>query len=162
MSERLGTTVREYAVAFLMVLSGGLSLVLALLLLPVTQRLSRFLVALPLVNPGSAWLVALPGSIAIVVLTFALLLRFLPPVPLGWRHVWLASVLCTASSIIGAELLTWLSTLFTSGPTALEAFGGLFVMMIWFDKVSQLLFYGAEVCKVTYTREMPAAASGPR
>lgn len=161
LSERVGTTVREYAVAFLMVLSGGLLLALALVLLPVTQRLSRFLVALPLVNRGSAWLLALPSSIAIVGLTFALLLRFLPPVPLGWRHVWLAGVLCTTSWIIGAELLTWLSTLFTSGPTALEAFGGLFLMMIWFDKVSQLLFYGAEVCKVIYTRET-AAASGPR
>jgi membrane protein len=161
--ERLGTTVREYAFAFLMVLSGGLMLVLALVLLSVTQWLSRWLVALPLADRAPAWLLALPGSIAIVGLTFALLLRFLPPVPLGWRHVWLSSVLCTVSWIIGAELLTWFSALSTSdGPTALGAFGALFVTMIWFDKVSQVLFYGAEVCKVIYTREMTAAATGPQ
>ena len=39
MSERVTTTVREYAVAFFMVLSGGLWLVLAFVLLSVTQRL---------------------------------------------------------------------------------------------------------------------------
>ena len=76
--------------------------------------------------------------------------------------MWLASVMCTGFWIIGAELLTWFRALFTGGgPTALEAFGGLFVMMLWFDRVSQLLFYGAEVCKVIYLRETAAATSRP-
>jgi membrane protein len=159
LSERVATTVREYAFAFLMVLSGGLFLALAVLLLSVTQRLSRLLVALPFVDRVPAWLLALPGSIVIVGLTFALLLRFLPPVRLGWRHVWLASVLCTASWIIGAQLVTWYTALFPSNAlTPLEAFAGLFVTMIWFDKVSQVLFYGAEMCKVLYTRETATAA----
>jgi len=163
LSERVSTTVREYAFAFLMVLSGGLLLVMVLVLLSVTQRLSRLLVALPLFDRIPAWLLALPGSIAIVGLTFALLFRFLPPVRLGWRHVWLASLLCTGSWIIGAQLLTWYGVLFPSNAlTPLEAFAGLFVTMIWFDKVSQVLFYGAEVCKVLYTRETAAAASDPR
>ena len=163
MRERLGTTIREYAFAFLMVLSGGLLLMLALVLLSVTQRLGRLLAALPLADRVPAWVLALPGSIAIVGLVFALLLRFLPPVRLDWRHVWLGSVLCTAAWIIGAELVTWFSALFTGdGPTALGAFGALFVTMIWFDKVSQLLFYGAEVCKVIYTREVEAAVTSRR
>jgi membrane protein len=163
LSERVSTTIREYAFAFLMVLSGGLFLMLALVLLSATQRLSRLLVALPLFDRFPAWLLALPGSIAIVGLTFALLFRFLPPVRLGWHHVWLASVLCTASWMIGAALVTWYGVLFPSDAlTPLEAFAGLFVTMIWFDKVSQVLFYGAEVCKVIYTRETAAAASGPR
>ncbi|HKE42521.1 MAG TPA: YhjD/YihY/BrkB family envelope integrity protein [Casimicrobiaceae bacterium] len=162
MSERVATTVREYAFAFILVLSGGLLLFLALVLLSVTQRLSRLLVALPLVDRVPVWLVALPGSIAIVGLTFALLFRFLPPVRLGWRHVWLASVLCTASWIIGAQLVTWYSALFPSDAPTLEAFTGLFVTMLWFDKVSQALFYGAEVCKVLYTRETAVTASGFR
>jgi membrane protein len=160
LSERVAATVREYAFAFLMVLSAGVFLALAVLLLSVTQRLSGLLVALPFVDRVPAWLLALPGSIAIVGLTFALLLRFLPPVRLGWRHVWLASVLCTASWIIGAQLVTWYSAIFPSHAlTPLEAFAGLFVTMIWFDKVSQVLFYGAEMCKVLYTRETTAAAS---
>ena len=159
MSERLVTTVREYAFALLMVLSGGLLLTLALVLLSVTQRLSRLLLALPLADRVPAWLLALPGSIAIAWLTFALLLRFLPPFTLGWRHIWLGSVLCTALWIAGAELVTWFSALFTGdGLTAMGTFGAVFVAMIWLDKVSQLLFYGAEVCKVIYTREMAAAA----
>jgi membrane protein len=161
--QRVGTTVREFALAFIMVLSGGLLLLLAIALLSVTQLLSRILVALPLGDRIPAWLIALPGSFAIVGLTFALLFRFLPPTPLGWRHVWLASALCAAAWIIGAEVVTWFSAVFMSGgATALGAFGGLFVMMIWVDKVSQLLFYGAEVCKVIYTRETAAAASSQR
>src|SRR5262249_39922410 len=155
---RLGTTVREYAFAFLMGLSGGLLLMLALVLLSVTQRLGRLLLAaLPLADRVPAWLLGLPRFIAVVGLLFAFLLGYLPPVRLDWRHVWLGSVLCTASWIIGAELVTWFSALFKGdGPTALGAFGALFVTMIWFDKVSQLLFYGAEVCKVSYMREMAA------
>ena len=163
LSERVVTTVREYAFAFLMVLSGGLFLMLALVLLSVTQRLSRLLVALPLFERFPAWLLALPGSIAFVGLTFALLFRYLPPVRLGWRHVWLASALCTASWIIGAALVTWYGALFPGNAlTPLEAFAGLFVTMILFDKVSQVLFYGAEVCKVLYTRETSATAAGLR
>jgi membrane protein len=162
MRERVGTTLREYAFALVMVLSGAPLIVLALVLLSVTQWFSRLLLALPLLDRVPAWLLALPASIAIVGLTFALLLRHLPPVRLGWRHVWLGTVLCTATWIIGAELVTWFSALFTSdGPTALGAFGGLFVMMMWFDRVSQVLFYGAEVCKVIYTRETAAVASVP-
>jgi membrane protein len=155
MRERVATTVREYVFACLMVLSGCLLLVLELVLLSVTQRFSTLLEKVPVVAQVPPWLLALPGSIAIVGLTFGLLLWFLPPVPLGWRHVWLGSVLCTASWIIGAELVTWFSALFPSDLPAL-AFGGLFVMMVWFDKVGQLLFYGAEVCKVIYTREKSA------
>jgi membrane protein len=160
MKERLSTTLREYVLAFLMVLSGGLLLVLALVLISVTQRLGSLLVALPLTDRIPAWVLALPSSMAIVGLTFGLLLRFLPPVRLEWRHVWLGTVLCTASWIVGAEIVTWFGALFTStGPTALGAFGGLFVVMIWFDKVSQLLFYGAEVCKVSYMHETAAIST---
>ena len=161
MRVRLGTTLREYAFASLMMLSGGMLLLLALALISVTQRLGRGLAALPFADRVPAWLVALPGSAAMVGLTFALLLRYLPPVRLGWRHVWLGAAICTASWIVGAEIVTWFGALFTSdAPTPLGAFGALFVTMVWFDKVSQLLFYGGEVCKVIYMRETAAAASG--
>ena len=157
--ERLGTTAREYALAFLMVVAGGTLLLLAFALLSVTQRLGRLLVALPFADRAPAWLVTLPSSVAIVGITFALLFRFLPPVRLRWRHVWLATVLCTASWVLGAELVTWFSAFLTGdGPTALGAFGALFATMIWLDKISQVLFYGAEVCKVIYMREIAAAS----
>ena len=65
--------------------------------------------------------------------------------------------------VIGAALVTWYGALFPGNAlTPLEAFAGLFVTMIWFDKVSQLLFYGAEVCKVIYTREVEAAVTSRR
>src|SRR5262249_26520162 len=52
---RLGSTIREYVVAFLMVLSGGLLLVVALVLVSVTQWLNGLLVRLPFMEHVPAW-----------------------------------------------------------------------------------------------------------
>ena len=108
---------------------------------------------LPLAAAIPAWLLALPGSLTIVCLTFALLFTFLPPVRLPWRHVWLAVLLCTVAWIVGAEILVLFGALFGRGPTASGAVGGLFVVMLWLNKVGQLLFYGAELCKVSFSRD---------
>jgi membrane protein len=141
------TTVLEHAIAFVMVLTGGVLLLAALVLIAVTQWLGALLNRLPL--PGDAdWLVVLPSPILIVFVTFALLLKFLPPTPLPWRHVWLASVLCTATWMVGAEIVVLAGALFGANPSASSAIGGLMVAMIWMHKVSQVLFFGAEVCKV--------------
>jgi membrane protein len=148
-------TFLEYLVAYLMVLAGGLLLVFALALVAVTQWLGGLLLALPLFSRTPAWLIALPGSVTIVGLTFALLFKFLPPVRLRWRDVWLATVLCTVAWIVGAELLVLAGAIFGHNPSASGAFGGLFVMMLWIYGLSQLLFFGAEVCKVIAVRDEP-------
>jgi uncharacterized BrkB/YihY/UPF0761 family membrane protein len=89
----------------------------------------------------------------LVGLTFFLLFKYLPPRPLAWRHVWLATTLCTLVWIIGAELLTLFGAIFRRSPSTLGAFGGLLALMLWCNLVSQLLFYGAEVCKVSHARD---------
>ncbi len=144
-------TLLEYAIAYLMVLVGGVLLVVALAMAAVTQWLSGLLIALPLLGRAPAWLVALPGSVAIVWLIFALLLKYLPPVRLGWRDVWLASVLCTTVWVIGAELLVLFGAVFRDRPSAYGAMSGLLLAMLWTNGVSQLLFYGAELCKVVWS-----------
>jgi len=147
-------TILEYAIAYLM-LTGGLLLLLAIALILATQWLGGFLITLPWLSRTPAWLLALPSSLVIVWLTFALLFKSLPPVRLQWRHVWLAAVLCTAAWIIGAELLVLSGTIFGSRPTASGAVGGLFLAVLWMNILSQLLFYGAELCKVIASRERP-------
>jgi membrane protein len=98
-------------------------------------------------------MLALPSSMILVGLTFSLLFKYLPPRPLEWRHVWLGTTLCTTAFILGSELLVLFGALFRRGPTTLGAFGGLLALMLWCNVVSQLLFYGAEVCRVTHGRD---------
>lgn len=148
----LRATFIQWAAAYLMVLAGGLMLVVALAAITITQWVSGLLIRLPLFNIIPAWVMALPSSVILVGLTFSLLFKYLPPRPLAWRHVWLATTLCTVAYIVGAELLVLFGAVFRRSPNTLGAFGGLLALMLWCNVVSQLLFYGAEVCKVAHAR----------
>jgi membrane protein len=148
----LRATFLQWAAAYLMVLGGGLALIAALAAITITQWVNGLLAHLPLFHLVPAWVLALPSSVIVVGLTFFLLFKYLPPRPLSWRRVWLATTLCTAAFILGSELLVLFGAIFRRGPATLGAFGGLLALMIFCNKVSQLLFYGAEVCKVTDAR----------
>jgi membrane protein len=87
--------------------------------------------------------------LSLATLTFALLFRFLPPVSLAWRHVWLAAALCGIAWVVAAELLALYASFGDGNPYG--AIGGLLVVMLWMKFVSQALFYGAEVCRVIAT-----------
>jgi membrane protein len=149
----LRATFLQWVAAYLMVLAGGLTLVVALLLITITQWVSGLLSRLPLFDLIPAWVMALPSSVILVGLTFFLLFKHLPPRTLEWRHVWLATTLCTVVFIVGAELLVLFGAIFRRSPSTLGAFGALLALMLWCNVVSQLLFYGAEVCKVTHARD---------
>lgn len=157
----LRATFIQWAAAYLMVLAGGLMLVVALAAITITQWLSGLLIRLPLFNLIPAWVMALPSSVILVGLTFFLLFKYLPPRPLAWRHVWLATTLCTTAYIVGAELLALFGALFRRGPNTLGAFGGLLALMLWCNVVSQLLFYGAELCKVSHARDRATNDAAP-
>jgi membrane protein len=143
-------TMTEQATAFLMLLSTGALLMLTLGLVAVAHWLSGYLSALPRFRDVTAWVLALPVSFVLATLTFALLFKYLPPVSLSWRHIWLAAVLCGVVWIIGADLLALLASFGESSPYG--AIGALLVVMLWINVMSQVLFYGAEVCKVMATR----------
>jgi len=149
-------TLTEQAKAFLMLLTAGALLIVTLGIIAVVHWLSGVFSGLPRFRDTAGWLLALPPSLVLATLTFALLFRFLPPVPLAWRHVWLAPVLCGIAWTIGADLLALYGSVGDSSPYG--AVGGLLVVMLWMKFISQVLFYGAEVCKVVATRSQ----SGPR
>jgi membrane protein len=143
-------TLTEQATAFLMLLSAGVLLVVTLWLIAVVHWLGTFFNALPRFRDMTAWVLALPVSFVLATLTFALLFKYLPPVSLAWRHVWLAAGLCGVVWIVGADLLALFASFGDSGPYG--AIGALLVVMLWINVMSQVLFYGAEVCKVMATR----------
>jgi membrane protein len=142
-------TLLEQAMAFLMVLTAGAMLILTLAFIAGVHWLSGLFSELPRFSDTMGWLLALPVPLVLATVTFALLFKYLPPVPLAWREVWLAAVLCGVAWNIGADLLALYASFGDS--SAYGAIGGLLVVMVWMKFVSQVLFYGAEVCKVVAT-----------
>lgn len=137
-------SLREHFIAFSMVLGGGALLFAALILLTLMHWMH------------AGWVLTLPGPLLGVPLVFALLFRFLPPVRLRWGDVWLSTALCTGVWMIGAEVFALYGTAFGAGFGAYGAVGGVLLLMVWVNVVSQVLFYGAELCKVVAS-ERPSA-----
>jgi membrane protein len=137
-------SLREHVIAFTMVLAGGALLLAALILLSAIHWLR------------AGWVLTLPGPLLGVLLIFALLFRFLPPVRLTWGDVWLSAALCTAVWLIGAEIFALYGTAFGGGFGAYGALGGVLLLMVWLNVVTQVLFYGAELCKVVASERRPA------
>jgi membrane protein len=146
-------TILEKAVSFVMVLGGGGLLLAALGLIAATQWLDPLLAGVPLLGRIAGWLLGASSSFILAALTFALMLKFLPPVPVRWRHVTLATVLCALTWVVTGELLTLYGVFFGNHRTASGALGGLLAVMLWMNVVSQVLFLGAELSKVVATRE---------
>jgi membrane protein len=153
-------TLLEYVASYLIVLLGGVLLVVALVLIAVTQWLSGVVSTLPRIGDTVGWLLGLPTPLVLVTLTFALLFKSLPPVRLPWRHVWLAAVLSGVAWMIAAELLALYGSFFGSNTSAYGAIGGLLIIMLWLNVVSQVVFFGGELCKVVASRESYAAQVG--
>lgn len=154
------TTFLERAIAFVMVLTGGALLLVAFVLIAAIHWLSGLLSNLPLLNRTSGWLLALPIPFFVVPLTFALLFKFLPPVRLRWRQVWLATLLCSCAWLIGTEILALYGVFVGSSFSAYGAIGGVLIIMLWMNVVSQVLFYGAELCKVVSWSLIPPTQPG--
>lgn len=108
---------------------------------------------------GGDWALAIPSSLIIVPLMFALMFRYLAPERLPWRHVWLAALLCGATWLAAARGLTVASIFFGKSYGAYGAVGALLVVMLGLNIVSQCLFFGAELCKVLAQPPQPQSAA---
>ncbi|HXD99421.1 MAG TPA: YihY/virulence factor BrkB family protein, partial [Candidatus Acidoferrum sp.] len=147
------TAILERVIAFVMVLAGGALLLVALVLIAAAQWLDRVLGGVPLSGQATRWLLTALGSLIVATLTFASMLKFLPPVPIRWREVWLAALLCAVTWVVASELLALYGVFFGHSRSAYGALGGLLAVMLWMNIVSQVLFFGAELCKVVATRD---------
>jgi len=143
-------TILEKVISFVMVLSAGVLLVAALVLVALTQWLNRLLASLSLPSQ-TGWLLTALSSLILAGITFAPLLKFLPPVPLRWSDVWLAVLLCSVVWVITAEILTIYGVFFGRSHSAYGFVGGVLAFMLLMKFVSEVLFFGAEFCKVMAT-----------
>jgi membrane protein len=131
-----------------MVLCGGALLLIALTLIVAAARFNRLLDSLALHNPTIEWLITTISSLIITNITFAFLFKFLPPIVLRWRDVWLATALCSLAWVTVGEFLALYGYLFEKNPNAYGAIAGLLAVLLWMKVVSQVLFFGGELCKV--------------
>lgn len=144
-------TILERVIAFVMVLGGGGLLLAALVLIAATQWLSRRLGSVPLIGQAVGWPLTAVSSLILAAITFGAMFKVLPPAPIRWRDVWLASLLAAVSWVIASELLTLYPVFFGDSRSAYGALGAVLAFMLWLNIVSQVLFFGAELCKVTAT-----------
>jgi membrane protein len=155
---KLRGTLLAKALAFIMMLATSVLLLVTLVLIAALHWVSATLGSVPLLSQPVTWLLALPGPLIFAPLTFALLFRFLPPIRLAWRHVWLASALCAIAWILGAEILALYGAYLGKDLGPYGSIGELLIIMLWINFVSQILFFGAELCKVLASRAPPAVS----
>jgi membrane protein len=86
-------------------------------------------------------------SLAMVILLFALIFKYLPDVKIAWTDVWLGASLTGLLFTLGKYLISaYLSTSAVS--SSYGAAGSLVVILVWCYYSSQILFFGAELTQV--------------
>ena len=86
-------------------------------------------------------------DLAIVILLFAMLFRYLPDAKIAWRDVWMGAVLTAILFILGKFLLG----LYLGSGAAGSAYGAassLVTLLLWIFYSTQILLFGAEFTKV--------------
>jgi membrane protein len=147
------TTLLERVLSFGIVAGAAATLLIVVGLLVVVQWMKGVLTALPFLNHDISWAVPLTVAVVTVPAVFMLLFKVLPPVHLSLRHTWLAAILCAVAWLIGAEVLGLFGSYFGKNLGTYGALGSVLVLMLWMKIMSQVLFFGAELCKVIYTTE---------
>lgn len=140
----------ERAIAFGIMFGGGAVLLALLAIIGTLQWLAALPGNLKLLGDTLGWLLPLLGSLVIAPLIFALLLRALPPERVNWRDVRLAAILLGLTWIFGAEVLSVYAAHAAKKWSAYGAIGGILMVMLWMHAMSKMLFFGAELSKVTY------------
>jgi membrane protein len=86
-------------------------------------------------------------DLAIVILLFAMIFRYLPDVKIGWRDVWLGAALTAVLFAIGKFILG----LYLGSGAAGSAYGAassLITLLLWIFYSAQILLFGAEFTQV--------------
>jgi membrane protein len=90
-------------------------------------------------------------DLAIILLLFAMIFRYLPDAKIAWRDVWIGAALTAILFLIGKFLLG----LYLSSGAASSAYGAassLVTLLLWIFYSAQILLFGAEFTKVYANR----------
>lgn len=142
------TSISEWVVSVLLASGAGGVLVAAFALTVATEWMSRGAEHLPFLTRAVVWSLAALSSVALEAVAFALLLKFLPPLSIRWRFIRVTALLCAIAWWAASEALVLYGVYLGNNPSAYGAVGGLLAILLWMKVGSQVLFFGAELCKV--------------
>lgn len=152
--------VRDRFLSFVMVLSVGFLLLIAMLantlLTAITQNLEGIL-------PGRAFIIRAANAglfFGIVTLLFAVIYKTLPDTRIIWADVIIGAVATALLFAIG-KFLIGLYLVYSSVVSAYGAAGSLVVVLVWVYYSAQIFYFGAEFTKVYATHRGHHRAAPP-
>lgn len=137
--------------AFLMVLALGVLLLASLLVttaLAIAQQFATTYVHFP---AFTGELVNIVTSLAVLIVFFALIYRFVPQVHVEWRDVWIGAVATAFLFILGKTLLALYFSTAAVGSTY-GAAGSVVALVVWVYYSAQIFFFGAVFTRIFATR----------
>src|SRR5256885_728317 len=143
--------IRSRFLSFAMVAGVCFLLLVSLVLESLLKSFSHYVQA---ILPGGIVIALVVYSIfdlAVVVLLFACIFKFLPDVKIQWRDVWIGAVMTAIFFAIGK----WALGLYLGSGTAASAYGAassLITLLLWIYYSSQILLFGAEFTTVYAAR----------
>jgi len=143
----LGGFLRSRFLSFAMV--GGVCFLL-LVSLALESMLKGFSSYVQSVLPGGivvALIVYWIFDLAVVILLFAIIFKFLPDAKIQWRDVWIGAAMTAIFFAIGK----WALGLYLGSGSAASAYGAassLITLLLWVYYASQILLFGAEFTQV--------------
>lgn len=155
---RVFAILRERIIAFLLVLGGGALLLIGTLLIASVHGLARLLSNVSVLEHTGNLLAALT-TLVLAAVGCGALYRALPPLPLRWRDLRPATLLCAVGWVALAELLPVYRAFFAGNESPYSAIGLALPFLLSLNLGCQLLLFGAEMCKVVAGRGADAVGS---
>jgi membrane protein len=143
--------IRSRFLSFAMVAGVCFLLLVSLVLESVLKSFSHYVQAM---FPGGIVIALVVYSIfdlAVVILLFASIFKFLPDVKIQWRDIWIGAVMTAIFFAIGK----WALGLYLGSGTAASAYGAsssLITLLLWIYYSSQILLFCAEFTQVYAAR----------
>jgi membrane protein len=144
-------TIKDRFFSFTMVLGTGFLLLVSLIISALLAAIGEFVTG---IVPGAVILATIINfvvSFAIITLLFALIYKVVPDVVIGWKDVWIGSIVTALLFTLGKWAIIFY--LERSAPASTYgAAGSLIIILLWVYYSAQILFLGAEFTQVYANR----------
>jgi membrane protein len=144
-------TIKERFFSFSMVLGTGFLLLVSLVVSAAVSALGKLFTTL---LPGADFIWQIVNflvALGVITLMFALLFKFMPDVKIGWKDVWIGSLVSAVLFVVGQFALGFYLGSGAVG-SAWGAAGALVIILVWIYYSAQIFFLGAEFTQV-YTNK---------
>ncbi len=143
--------IKDRLLSFAMVLGIGFLLLVSLILSAGLAGLGQYVHGGQSGEHGFWSLLNFTVSLGLITVLFAMIFKFLPDVKIAWRNVWVGGFI-TALLFNGGKFLLGYYLGRSSVTSGFGAAGSLVVILLWVYYSAQILFFGAELTKVSASR----------